>query len=62
MAPSMVHVTNPTPGSGGNPRRAYGRRHQLMTAGMVHVMTAGMVHVAASMVHVTKSDTLRERE
>jgi hypothetical protein len=36
MTASMVHVTNRvTPGSD-NPSRAYGRKHQLMTA-MVHV-------------------------
>jgi hypothetical protein len=40
----MVHVTKPTPGSGFNPRRAYGQTHQSMTAGVVYV-TAGMVHV-----------------
>jgi hypothetical protein len=39
----MVRVTNLTPGSD-NPSRAYGQKHQLMTASMVHV-TAGMVHV-----------------
>jgi hypothetical protein len=46
MTGSTVHVTNPThPGEwSDNPSRAYGRRHQLTTAGMVHV-TAGMVHV-----------------
>jgi hypothetical protein len=37
MVHGMLHVTNLTPGSGGNPRRAYGQRHQLMAAGMVHV-------------------------
>jgi hypothetical protein len=43
MTASMVHVTNPTPRSD-SPRRAYGRGHQLMMGGTVHV-TAGMVHV-----------------
>jgi hypothetical protein len=30
------NVTNLTPGSDCNPRRAYGGRHQLMTPGMIH--------------------------
>jgi hypothetical protein len=38
MTPSMVHVTNLTPpGSGGNPSRAYGSKHQLTTGRMAHV-------------------------
>jgi hypothetical protein len=42
---------------------AYGQKHQLMTAGMVHVtadmvhVTAGMVHMTAGMVHVTNPVT-----
>ena len=39
MTASMIHVTTRvTPGSGGNPSRAYGQKHiQVMTTGMVHV-------------------------
>jgi hypothetical protein len=36
---SMVHVTNLTPGSECNPSRAYGKKHQLLTASMVDVDT-----------------------
>jgi hypothetical protein len=37
MTASMVHVTNRvTPGSD-NPSRAFGKKHQLITAGMVRV-------------------------
>jgi hypothetical protein len=36
MTAGMVHVTNLTPGSGGNPSRAYGQKHQFMTASLVY--------------------------
>jgi hypothetical protein len=48
---SIGHVTNLTPPAVSNPRRAFGRRHRLLTAGIVHVsrrhqlLTAGMVNV-----------------
>ena len=34
---SMGHVTNPTRPGVRNPSRAFGRAHQLLTAGVVHV-------------------------
>jgi hypothetical protein len=38
---SMVHIANLTPpGSGGNASRAHGQRHQLISAGVVHVTNA----------------------
>jgi hypothetical protein len=46
--PYGPYSQSPTPGSD-NPRRAYGQKHRLMTA--------GVAHVAASMVHGHQSDT-----
>ena len=37
MSASMGHVTNLTPPGVGNPLRTFGRRHRLLTVGMVHV-------------------------